>query len=172
MVPITGCGRRKIVLSSEYIMSLFNIDILYKGLINKQFGRINTFADINLKTNNNILVKMCKWADIDNRVKRNLYDSSNIHNTLRDSGKDTGRHIVRIECSLNTQKGKTLMDEIRNEWMQCLSKAVREKHKTIDSGKKIVLFKEYIMSTSNIDLLCKRLIDKQFGKINAFADIN
>ncbi|KAG9306109.1 hypothetical protein G9A89_016013 [Geosiphon pyriformis] len=109
----------KIVLSSEYIMSSSNIDMLCKRLVNKQFGRINAFANINLKTNNNILVKICKWTvtqarnklweewcrlqtkwkkskNIDNRVKRNSYDGSNIHNTSRDGGRNTSRHIVRI----------------------------------------------------------------------------
>ncbi|KAG9291814.1 hypothetical protein G9A89_012099 [Geosiphon pyriformis] len=55
---------------------------------------------------------------------------------------------------------KTLMDKIKNEWIQCLLKAVGEKHKTINSDKKIVLAKEYIMLTPNIDLLCKKLINK------------
>ncbi|KAG9303081.1 hypothetical protein G9A89_005039 [Geosiphon pyriformis] len=47
----------KIVLSNEYIMSTFNIDLLYKELINKQFGRINVLANINLNlkvSDNNI----------------------------------------------------------------------------------------------------------------------
>ncbi|KAG9305525.1 hypothetical protein G9A89_003588 [Geosiphon pyriformis] len=82
----------KIILSNEYIMSTSNIDLLCKGLINKQFGRINAFSDIDLKTSNNILIKVC----IDNRVKRNPTVGSSIHSTSRNSGKDNGKPIVKI----------------------------------------------------------------------------
>ncbi|KAG9288430.1 hypothetical protein G9A89_015636 [Geosiphon pyriformis] len=109
----------KIVLSNEYIMSMSNIDLLCKGLINKQFRRINAFSDINLRISNNVLIKVCKWAvtqarnrlwgehcklqtewektmGIDNRVKRNPTGGSSIHSTSRNSGKDNGKPIVKI----------------------------------------------------------------------------
>ncbi|KAG9298280.1 hypothetical protein G9A89_002768 [Geosiphon pyriformis] len=75
-------------------------------------------------------------------------------------------------CSLNTQKGKTLIDDVRNEWMWCLSKAVRGKHKILDPSERVVLSNKYIRTTHNIDLLCKKLINEQFERINAFADID
>ncbi|KAG9292568.1 hypothetical protein G9A89_006939 [Geosiphon pyriformis] len=65
-----------------------------------------------------------------------------------------------------------LIDDVRNEWMRCLSKAVRGKHKILDPSKRVVLSNEYIRTMPNIDLLCKRLINEQFGKINVFANID
>ncbi|KAG9289407.1 hypothetical protein G9A89_007968 [Geosiphon pyriformis] len=61
---------------------------------------------------------------------------------------------------------------LRNEWMQCLLKAVKRKHKILDPGKKVFLSNKYIWSMPNIDFLCKGLINKQFGRINAFSDID
>ncbi|KAG9290703.1 hypothetical protein G9A89_011666 [Geosiphon pyriformis] len=76
------------------------------------------------------------------------------------------------ECSLNTQEGKTPIDDIKNKQIQCLSEAVKGRRKAHNTDEKIVLSNEYIMSMSNIDLLCKGLINKQFGRINAFSDID
>ncbi|KAG9290709.1 hypothetical protein G9A89_011672 [Geosiphon pyriformis] len=83
---------------------------------------------------------------------------------------ETNRHFW--ECSLNTQKGKTLIDNIKNKWIQCLTEAVRGECKAQNTDEKIVLSNEYIMSTSNIDLLYKGLVSKQFGRVNTFSDIN
>ncbi|KAG9288328.1 hypothetical protein G9A89_021359 [Geosiphon pyriformis] len=83
---------------------------------------------------------------------------------------ETNQHFW--ECSLNTQEGKTLINDVRDKWIQCLSKAVRGECEALNTNKKIVLSNEYIMSTSNIDLLYKGLINKQFGRINTFADID
>ncbi|KAG9294449.1 hypothetical protein G9A89_001954 [Geosiphon pyriformis] len=83
---------------------------------------------------------------------------------------ETNQHFW--ECSLNTQEGKTLIDDVKDKWIQCLSEAVRGGCKAYNTDEKLVLSNKYIMSMSNIDLLCKRLINKQFGRINAFFDID
>ncbi|KAG9301604.1 hypothetical protein G9A89_016674 [Geosiphon pyriformis] len=54
------------------------------------------------------------------------------------------------ECSLNTQKGKTLIDDVKNKWIQCLSEAVRGGRIVQNTDEKIVLSKEYIMSMPNV----------------------
>ncbi|KAG9288331.1 hypothetical protein G9A89_021362 [Geosiphon pyriformis] len=76
------------------------------------------------------------------------------------------------DCSLNTQKGKTLIDDVKNKWIQCLSKAVRRGRRAQNTDEKIALSNKYIRSISNIDLLCKGLVNKQFERINTFSDID
>ncbi|KAG9297641.1 hypothetical protein G9A89_011156 [Geosiphon pyriformis] len=86
----------RVVLSNEYIKSTPNIDLLCKGLINEQFGRINAFADIDQRVNDNVLIKWEKLMGFDNRVKRNPTQVTGIHKMPRDSNNGGGNSIIKM----------------------------------------------------------------------------
>ncbi|KAG9289399.1 hypothetical protein G9A89_007960 [Geosiphon pyriformis] len=126
-------------------------------------------------------IPFCKEVELDLNIRHFLNQQTEIQGALDWIGNNKVQEIVKsldqgVDWKCTTKvwnwNGKMLIDDMRNEWMQCLSKAVKRKHKILDPGKKVFLSNEYIQSTPTIDLLYKRLINKQFGRINVFSNID